>query len=955
MIKSFILLMILLIGSFHIFGQEDKKTLDDYIRSRTYDINGKEIAEIIVPGKPPDKHREPIASPTRSAVTLSNMPAFDWSFGCSATSAAMAAGYYDNNGYPEMYTGPTNGGVMPMNNSVWGTVVINGETRSQCPLSATRNTVDGRTARGHVDDYWIQYGSTADDPYITNGWTEHESGDCTGDFMGTNQSAYGSSDGSTTFTNYTDGSPLYDYTGGEPDYIDGCHGFRDFYESRGYEVIHNYSQYIYGYEGNTLGFTFNQYKQEIDSGRVVLIQLAGHTVLGYGYDDAGSLVYLHDTWDYSDHSMAWGTSYSGLAHYGVCVVKLEPSTVVIMANFSASPTSPLIDTTVYFTDLSYGNPATWTWSITPGTYIYVGGTSASSQDPEVQFTAAGPYSITLTVSDGVNEDSETKTNYINAVDCSNFSLPLTEDFSDGSLPSCWLNIDNQGNGQVWQFNNPGGRTINTTTASNGFAILDSDNYGNGNSQNADLVSPVLDLSDFTYVTLTFQHYFLNWSGSSATLSYSINGGSSWSPIQVWTTETANAATFSQNVTALVAGQSNVRFKWNYTGTWGYYWAVDDISITGTVPGLWKGAASTDWNTASNWDDGVVPVSTTNVSISQYAVNWPSYSGNFTVGGQCSTMTFPAGTEMTVTGNFTINAGCSLTFSGDGELSISGDWANNGTFSPGTGTINFFGATPSTVNAPAIAVANYTRSTFTKGMTLLTGATLGPAGDDKGANISIGFTFNYCGVSYTNARFCTNGWLTLNQSGVLSYENPSLFTATAPNTTLAPWWDDLEDDVNSTLRYKTTGTTPSRVFTAEWDSVLTYSSYATARISFQVKLFESTNVIEFHYGNIETGTPSSNESASIGIEDATGGSGHFVEATTGSTTTGISNLKCLANWPTINYRFAPPAPLQTFQDITISKSSSYVDFNSNVVIEGNINVLPGASFKVKNGKTMTMVD
>jgi len=36
-----------------------------------------------------------------------------------------------------MYAGPTNGGVMPMTNASWGTVVINGETRAQCPLSAT--------------------------------------------------------------------------------------------------------------------------------------------------------------------------------------------------------------------------------------------------------------------------------------------------------------------------------------------------------------------------------------------------------------------------------------------------------------------------------------------------------------------------------------------------------------------------------------------------------------------------------------------------------------------------------------------------------------------------------------------------------------------------------------------------------------------------------------------------
>ena len=30
----------------------------------------------------------------------------------------------------------------------------------------------------------------------------------------------------------------------------------------------------------------------------------------------------------------------------------------------------------------------------------------------------------------------------------------------------------------------------------------------------------------------------------------------------------------------VAGQSNVKFRWKYTGSYGWYWAVDDIRVTG---------------------------------------------------------------------------------------------------------------------------------------------------------------------------------------------------------------------------------------------------------------------------------------------------------------------------------------------------------------------------------------
>ena len=51
--KKNIVLMILLIGSFSVFSQEMEDGLNQYIRSRTFDKDGKEIVEIIVPGDPP--------------------------------------------------------------------------------------------------------------------------------------------------------------------------------------------------------------------------------------------------------------------------------------------------------------------------------------------------------------------------------------------------------------------------------------------------------------------------------------------------------------------------------------------------------------------------------------------------------------------------------------------------------------------------------------------------------------------------------------------------------------------------------------------------------------------------------------------------------------------------------------------------------------------------------------
>ena len=296
------------------------------------DESGRQITMATFP-LPPPKTKVAMATVPDVHIagatdTLSNVPAFDWSYGCSATSAAMLFGYYDRSGYSNMYTGPTGGGVCPLNNSGWGHTTYPSVTCGECPLSATHNGTDGRAIKGHVDDYWIDYGDAGPDPYLGN-WAEHTLGDCTGDYMGTNQAKYSNNDGSTTFYWYTGGDPLYDFTGYEPTSRDGCHGMKLFAESRGYTVVTNFSQAIKGPGTGLKGFTFANFQSEIDAGRPVLIQVTGHTMLGYGYDTTGSIIYVHDTWDYSDHQMTWGGTYSGLQHRAVTVIRLQALSTAI--------------------------------------------------------------------------------------------------------------------------------------------------------------------------------------------------------------------------------------------------------------------------------------------------------------------------------------------------------------------------------------------------------------------------------------------------------------------------------------------------------------------------------------------------------------------------------------------------------------------------------------------------
>jgi subtilisin family serine protease/PKD repeat protein len=88
-----------------------------------------------------------------------------------------------------------------------------------------------------------------------------------------------------------------------------------------------------------------------------------------------------------------------------------------IADFEASNTSPVPDADVIFTDLTYGGPSAWTWTITPTTFSFVNGTDANSQNPEVQFADFGYYSVTLEVSNIAGSDTETKVDYINVITC----------------------------------------------------------------------------------------------------------------------------------------------------------------------------------------------------------------------------------------------------------------------------------------------------------------------------------------------------------------------------------------------------------------------------------------------------------------------------------------------------------------------------------------------------------
>jgi len=107
-----------------------------------------------------------------------------------------------------------------------------------------------------------------------------------------------------------------------------------------------------------------------------------------------------------------------------------------------------------------------------------------------------------------------------------------------------------------------------------------------------LTSPQFSLAGYTSASLTFYQYYEYASNSSATVE--INTGSGWTTVQQYTTNQGTATGFvlaTVNLTPY-AGNGNVKIRFNYQASWGYYWAVDNVTVTGGIayPVTWASTA-----------------------------------------------------------------------------------------------------------------------------------------------------------------------------------------------------------------------------------------------------------------------------------------------------------------------------------------------------------------------------
>ncbi len=174
----------------------------------------------------------------------------------------------------------------------------------------------------------------------------------------------------------------------------------------------------------------------------------------------------------------------------------------------------------------------------------------------------------------------------------------------------------------------------------------------------------------------------------------------------------------------------------------------------------------------------------------------------------------------------------------------------------------------------------------------TGTTLliGSNSDDGASTVqNLGFEFWFVGNRYTQFSANANGLVRLGSTAVTgAFTNSIAATTNVPQ--IAPYFDDLATGTVGRVNYKVVGTAPNRRLVIDWLVTIPRALAGAPNASFQVWLYETTNVIEYRYGNGMV-ADATNSGASIGFgTSATQFSSVTLNATSTSSTCayGVAN-------------------------------------------------------------------
>ncbi len=219
-------------------------------------------------------------------------------------------------------------------------------------------------------------------------------------------------------------------------------------------------------------------------------------------------------------------------------------------------------------------------AITSWYWDFGDGTTSTAQNPSHTYTSAGNYTVSLTIGNGTDSDTETKTNYI-SVNATG-GVILAENFDGTTFPPNNWTQTIQNSGHTWMQGNP---------SDNSFTNIDPTNVYSAvcpwvaENQNEWIITPLLSFPNDA-ITLSFYAGFSTQWLTSATikLNISVDGGNNWE--QVWEANNDGQAWSWRAITLDLSdysNNSNIKLAWQYIGNDGDLVGIDNVKlIYGTV-------------------------------------------------------------------------------------------------------------------------------------------------------------------------------------------------------------------------------------------------------------------------------------------------------------------------------------------------------------------------------------
>jgi hypothetical protein len=231
-----------------------------------------------------------------------------------------------------------------------------------------------------------------------------------------------------------------------------------------------------------------------------------------------------------------------------------------------------------------------------------------------------------------------------------FTNLLTQDFSSTTFPPTGWTLGHTAGTMDWirglgpqtysSFSNVG------TTADNGYAFVNSDGLGsNGVLEDCWLKTSAINCTGKSYVWLKFAEFFRRFNPTPApTGNVEVsNNGTTWTVVHSAHTgiaaggATPNPKFVDVDISSIAANQATVYVRFHWTGSWDYYWFIDDVEVYSRPQYDASFSARTNANEyttipVSQYVNGIMPLSATawnagGSTINNVSMSVKVYDGN----------------------------------------------------------------------------------------------------------------------------------------------------------------------------------------------------------------------------------------------------------------------------------------------------------------------------------------